>query len=165
MAVKVVEYLKQKGQLSRLMFGSDTPTGQGYLPVGVQRTVIMISSLCGIPAAQAIAMATGNTGDLYGKWINVGKIEPGKEADMVIIDKPPGSVGANALEAIEVGDTFGVAAVIVDGRLVALRGRDTRPTERAIKLNGKELRVGDPNEALFDPPRFYWKSTGETYLL
>ena len=164
-AIKVVQYVKEKGQLRRLLFGSDTPTGQGYLPVAVQRAVIMMSSLCDIPAQQAIAMATGNTGDLYGKWINVGKIEPGKEADIVIIDKPPGSVGRDALEAIEVGDTFGVSAVIVDGRLVALRGRDTRPTERAIKLNGKELRVGDPNEALFDPPRFYWKSTGETYLL
>jgi enamidase len=165
MAVKVVQYLKEKKQLRRLLFGSDTPTGQGYLPVAVQRAVIMISSLCDIPAEQAIAMATGNTGELYGKWINVGKIELGKEADMVIIDKPPGSVGKDALGAIEAGDTFGVSAVMVDGRLVALRGRDTRPTERAIKLNGKELRVSDPNEALFDPPRFYWRSTGETYLL
>ena len=165
MALKVVEYLKGKNQLRRLLFGSDTPTGQGYMPVAVQRAVIMISSLCDIPAEKAIAMATGNTGDLYGKWINVGKIQPGKEADMVIIDKPPGSVGEDALGAIEAGDTFGLSAVIVDGRLIALRGRDTRPTERAIKLNGKELRVTDPNEALFDPPRFYWKSTGETYLL
>jgi len=52
--------------------------------------------------------------------------------------------------------------VMVDGKIVALRGRDSRPTTKYIKLNGKELGVKGPNEALFDPPRFYWKSTGET---
>jgi len=165
MAIRIVEYLSEKKQLRRLIFGSDTPTGQGYLPVAVQRAVITTSSICGIPAERAIAMATGNTGKLYGKWINTGTLAVGKEADLVIIDRPPGSEGRDALEAIEVGDTFGVSGVVVDGKLVALRGRDTRPTDRYIKLNGNELAVRDPNEALFDPPRFYWRSTGETYLL
>jgi enamidase len=165
MAVQVVEYLKSKNQLYRLMLGSDTPTGQGYMPIAVQRAVIFISSICNIPAEKAIAMATGNTYDLYSKWINAGKIQLGLEGDLVVIDSPPGSVGKDALESIEVGDTFGVALVMVDGKMVALRGRDTRPTTRHIRLNGKDLRVLDPNEALFDPPRFYWRSIGETHLL
>ncbi|NAY82595.1 MAG: hypothetical protein GU362_06980, partial [Thaumarchaeota archaeon] len=69
-------------------------------------------------------------------------------------------VGTDALGAIENGDMVGTAMVMVDGKIVALRGRDSRPTTKYIKLNGKELGVKDPNEALFDPPRFYWKSTG-----
>ncbi len=89
----------------------------------------------------------------------------GFEADCLIIDKPPGSVGSDALGAIENGDLIGTAMVMVDGKIAAVHGRDARPTERHIRLNGKELAVTDPNEALFDPPRFYWRSTGETYLL
>jgi len=156
---------KNKNQLHRVIFGSDTPTGQGYFPVGVQQAVKFYSSLANIPAEKAIAMATGNTYDYYKKWIKTGKIQEGLEADCLIIDKPPGSVGTDALGAIENGDMVGTAMVMVDGKIVALRGRDSRPTTKYIKLNGKELGVKDPNEALFDPPRFYWKSTGETYLL
>ncbi|MDG7035125.1 MAG: amidohydrolase family protein [Nitrososphaerota archaeon] len=165
MAIQIIEYLKTKGQLNRLLVGSDTPTGQGYFPVAVQRAVNIISSLGNIAAEKAIAMATGNTHDLYRKWINTGKIQKGYEADAIIIDRPPGSVGKDALGAIEAGDTVGTAMIMVDGMVVALRGRDARPTTKHIRLNGKDLGVSDPNDALFDPPRFYWKSTGETYLL
>jgi len=165
MGLRVIEYLKNKNQLKRLMIGSDTPTGQGYFPVGVQQAVKFYSSIGNIPADKAIAMATGNTYDLYKRWINTGKVQEGLEADCLIIDRPPGSVGNDALGAIENGDMVGTAMVMVDGKIVALRGRDSRPTTKYIRLNGKELGVKDPNEALFDPPRFYWKSTGETYLL
>jgi len=55
--------------------------------------------------------------------------------------------------------------VMVDGKIAVLRGRDSRPTTKYIKLNNKDLGVTDPDERQFDPPRFYWKSTGETYLL
>ena len=54
---------------------------------------------------------------------------------------------------------------MVYGNLVALRGKDTRPTRGHIKLNGRELKVTNPEETLFDPPRFYYRSTGPTYLL
>lgn len=113
-AVQIVDYLKNKNRLHRLIVGSDTPTGQGCLPVAVQRAVIFLSSVYNIPAEKAIAMATGNTSYLYGRRINTGKIGPGKEADLVIIDISPGSAGEDALKAIEAGDTFGVAFVIVD---------------------------------------------------
>jgi enamidase len=165
MALTIIEYLKTKNQLGRLLVGSDTPTGQGYTPVAVQRAVNFISSVGNVPAEKAIAMATGNVHDLYSRWLKCGKIEVGLEADVIVVDKPPGSVGSDALGAIEAGDTIGTAMIMVDGKIVALRGRDARPTTKYIRLNGRELGVKDPNEALFDPPRFYWKSTGETYLL
>ncbi|MEM4093192.1 MAG: amidohydrolase family protein [Conexivisphaerales archaeon] len=164
-ALRVIDYLRTRNELGRLIVGSDTPTGQGYFPIGVQQAVKIFSSLGNIPAEKAIAMATGNTYELYKRRIKTGKIQKGLEADCLIIDRPPGSVGTDALGAIENGDLTGTAMVMVDGRVVALRGRDARPASRYIKLNGRELGVSDPNEALFDPPRFYWKSTGETYLI
>lgn len=165
MALRIIDYLRTKNELKRLMLGSDTPTGQGYFPIAIQQAVKIFSSLGNIPAEKAIAMATGNTQELYSKWIKAGKVQEGFEADCLIIDKPPGSVGTDALGAIENGDLIGTAMVMVDGKIAAIHGRDARPTMRHIKLNGKELAVTDPNESLFDPPRFYWKSTGETYLL
>ncbi len=165
MALRIIDYLKNKNELKRLMLGSDTPTGQGYFPIAIHQAIKIFSSLGNIPAEKAIAMATGNTQELYGKWIKAGKIQEGYEADCLIIDKPPGSVGSDALGAIENGDLIGTAMVMVDGKIAAIHGRDARPTTKHIRLNGKELAVSDPNEALFDPPRFYWRSTGETYLL
>lgn len=105
-----------------------------------------------IPAEKAIAMATGNTADLYG--LNTGKIEVGREADIIIIDNPPGSQGKNALEAIECGDPFGCTLVMVDGEIVGLRGKDSRPTAGWVRINGQDTKVTGINEYLFFPPRF-----------
>ncbi|MFP3262238.1 MAG: amidohydrolase family protein [Nitrososphaeria archaeon] len=165
MSLKILDYLRTKNELHRVILGSDTPTGQGWFPIAMMQGVKFVSAVGNVPAEKAIAMATGNTYNYYKKWINTGKIQEGFEADCLLIDKPPGSVGTDALGAIENGDLIGTAMVMVDGKIAALRGRDSRPTTKYIKLNGKELGVSDPNERQFDPPRFYWKSTGETYLL
>ncbi|MEM4495276.1 MAG: hypothetical protein QXE96_05725 [Candidatus Caldarchaeum sp.] len=168
MALRVYEYLKSRNQLKRLIVGSDTPTGQGYLPVAIHRAILFLSSICGLQAEKAIATATGNILDCYGKYsseFNMGKIEPGRAGDLLVMDAPPGSVGNDALESIEAGDMIGIAGVIVDGNLVGLRGKDSRPSRRNIKLNNKQLKVTCPDEYLFDPPRFYYRSTGPTYLL
>jgi len=165
MSLKILDYLKNKNQLDRVILGSDTPTGQGYFPIAMSQGIKFISSVGNVPAEKAIAMATGNTYDRYSKWIHSGKIQVGLEADCIILDRPPGSMGSDALGAIENGDMVGPAMIMVDGKIAGLRGRDSRPTTRYIKLNGKELGVTDPDDRQFDPPRFYWKSTGETYLL
>ena len=161
MIVKVLKYAREKNILDRVIFGSDTPTGQGYLPNALHRAIVTASSLAEIPAEKVIAMATGNTARLYNKYgyrINSGFIEVGKDADIVLIDKPQGSVGEDALEAIEIGDTFGLALIITSGKIVGLRGKDTRPTERSIRINGTEIRVTDINELLFEPIKLYYRS-------
>ena len=43
------------------------------------------------------------------------------------MDTPMGSVGSNAVEAIEAGDIPGVGMVLVDGRVVAGKSRNTPP--------------------------------------
>lgn len=162
---QIVEYLKEKKQLHRIVFGSDTPTGQGYMPNALHRIIVTISSLHEIPAEKVIAMATGNTAKLYNKYgyrINSGFIEEGKDADIVLIDKPIGSIGNDALEAIEVGDTFGIGLIMANGRVVGFRGKDTRPTEKHIKIDGVEIKITDINDLLFEPIRLYYKSL-DTY--
>lgn len=147
---KILQIMAEKGQLNRLIFGSDAPTGQASLQGAINRAIVKAASLNGIPAETAIAIGTGNTADLY--KLNTGKIEVGREADIVVIDCPPGSTGVDALDAIEKGDPFGCSLVIVDGEIVGLRGKDSRPTARYCKINGVDATVNGINEHLFFPP-------------
>lgn len=124
-AHQVARSLKDKGQLNRLLIGNDSPSGTGIIPLGILRSICQISSVSGISGAEAIACATGNTARIFG--LNVGIIEEGKEADMIIMDAPMGSVGKDAVEAIEAGDIPGVASVIIDGEIMFKKSRNTPP--------------------------------------
>ncbi len=53
--------MRAKGQLSRLTLGTDTPGGTGVIPRGMLRNICYIASVCGVPPAEAVAIATGNT--------------------------------------------------------------------------------------------------------
>ncbi|RLC64527.1 MAG: Enamidase [Chloroflexota bacterium] len=147
---RIVRKLKERDELHRIVLGTDCPTGQGAVPNGIMRTAVFISSMDDVPAEQALAMASGNTARIYG--LNTGLIEVGREADILAIDYPPGSVGTDALEAMENGDTVGVSMVMVDGNIVSVKGRDGRPTARNIIVNGKELGISNINDYLFGPP-------------
>jgi len=128
----VVRKLDQKGELDRIIIGNDSPSGTGIIPLGILRTIVQIASISGIPAEKAWAMASGNTAKVYG--LNTSLIETGNEADLVIIDAPLGSVGQDALEAMEAGDVPGVAAVIIDGEVKVKVSRNTPPATRAITI-------------------------------
>jgi len=120
-----VDKVNKADQLNRLIVGNDSPSGSGIIPLGILRTIAYIASCTDVSAADAICFATGNTANTYG--LNTGKIELGKAADIVIIDKPMGSVGKNALEALEAGDLAGVATVIIDGVIMCEKSRNTPP--------------------------------------
>ena len=166
MTHRIVEELKKRDELNRLLIGSDSPTGQGMFANAISRGIVGISAMNDIPAEKAIAMGTGNTADLYG-LANTGKIEEGREADIIAIDCPPDSVGKNALEAIQVGDMVGVAMVMVDGRIVGFRGKDNRPTTRHVKINGVDAAITDIEEYLFHPhfatQRIFWDLIRQRY--
>lgn len=149
MADKILGYMREKDQMNKIVFGSDTPTGQGALPNCIQRMVMRMAAFDEVPPAQAIAMGTGNTADLFG--LNTGKIEVGREADILAIDSSHDAVGKDALEAIALDDTFGVSMVMVDGQVVSLKGRDGRPTHRCIKIDGTPTFIDNINEYLFGP--------------
>jgi len=85
--------------LDRVIIGNDAPSGTGVIPLGILRVINHLASLTPIKAEQAIAMATGNTARIH--KLETGKIEAGLWADLVIMDAPMGSVGGDALSAIE----------------------------------------------------------------
>jgi enamidase len=149
MADRIFSYLKERNELHRVVFGSDTPTGQGVMPNCIQRMVMRAAAFNDIPPEQAIAMGTGNSADLMG--FNRGKIEVGREADLLALDSGYDGAGEDALEAMKLDDTFGVSMVMVDGQVVSVKGRDGRPTKRCILIDGKPTYIDNINEYLFGP--------------
>jgi imidazolonepropionase-like amidohydrolase len=57
---------------------------------------MFLSSLC----VNRIAAATGNFGDIYG-WRDIGSIEPGRVADVLILDADP-RIELGAFEHIDI---------------------------------------------------------------
>ncbi len=132
MIIEVMKIIKEVNGLSRVIIGNDAPSGTGVIPLGILRVINFISSICEIKAEEAIAMATGNTARVY--RLNRGIIEVGREADLVVMDAPMGSVGKDALSAIEAGDIPGIAAVLIDGEMKIGVSRNTPPPHRKITI-------------------------------
>jgi enamidase len=120
------------GQAARMIIGTDMPSGTGVVPLGMLRTVSAVASYSPFSAAQAWAMATGNTARVYG--FNRGRIAPGLEADLVLMDSPLGSPAKDALEALEIGDIPGIAAVLIDGEVKVHVSRNTPPPARKVNI-------------------------------
>ena len=130
MIVDVMRMVKEKTASHRVIIGNDAPSGTGVIPLGILRVINFLASLCEMKAEEAIAMATGNTAKVY--RLNRGLIEVGKEADLVIMDAPMGSVGQDALSAIEAGDIPGIAGVLIDGQMKIGVSRNTPPPNKKI---------------------------------
>ncbi len=133
---KVADYVarraSEKNQLGRIIFGNDAPSGTGIVALGILRNICQISSVSNIPGEVAICMATGNTAKVYG--LNTGIIAVGREADLVCMDAPMGSVAENAVEAFECGDIPGVSIVLIDGEVKVKKSRNTPPCKHAAKV-------------------------------
>lgn len=129
---RIIDLARRYDALHRVIIGTDMPSGTGVIPLGILRTVAWISALCDIAPARAIAMASGSTAAIYD--FPAGRIAPGLEADLVIMDAPIGSAAANALETISIGDTPGISGVIIDGALVVEKSRNTPPAIRQLEL-------------------------------
>lgn len=133
--IEAIKLARERNALKRIIIGNDAPSGTGILPLGVLRTISQIASLTDVPPEVAIAMATGNTASIYG--LNCGIIEKGRDADIVVMDKPIGSVGKDALDALRVGDLPGIAMVMIDGEIRALRSRNTPVPARSVKVKSR----------------------------
>lgn len=127
-ALDIVRIAQEKGAFGRLLIGNDAPSGTGVIPLGILRSINLVSAVGGVKAPEAIAMATGNTAKVY--KLNRGFIKEGYEADLVVMDTPMGSVGSDAVGAIEAGDIPGIAAVLVDGEVKTWVSRNTPPPVR-----------------------------------
>ena len=130
MIYEVMKLVKEIKAYDRIIIGNDAPSGTGVIPLGILRVINFLASFCDVKAEEAIAMATGNTARVY--KLNRGVVAKGKEADFVIMDAPMGSVGKDALSAIEAGDIPGIAGVIIDGQMKAGISRNTPPPNRKV---------------------------------
>jgi enamidase len=122
-SLAILEIARERDALDRIVLATDTPTGTGVMPLGMVKTVCEISSLGRIPAGDAVALATGNNGAVLRR--EEGVLEPGRPADLFLCFAPLGSAWEDPVAAIEHGDIPGIAAVVIDGGLRALRSRNT----------------------------------------
>jgi enamidase len=138
---RAVNRLREKGQLARLTLGTDTPGGTGIIPRGMLRNVCAISSVCGVPPGEAVAIASGNTAKAHG--LDVGILAPGRPADIVVCGPVEGSAGTTVSDAIAHGDLPGIAYVIADGEVVVSgRSRQTPPPKRTLFFSCCDAHAG-----------------------
>lgn len=131
-AVEAANLCVAHNALDRIIIGNDAPSGTGVVPLGVLRVICHLASLTPIKPEEALCMATGNTARVH--KLPQGVIAEGKDADLVIMDAPMGSVGEDALSAIEAGDVPAVAMVLVDGEIVVAKSRNTPPAVRKPRV-------------------------------
>lgn len=120
--------------LERVIIGNDAPSGTGVVPLGILRTMAHLASLGGIAPEVAVAMATGNTARVHG--LDVGRIEPGRAADICLVDAPIGSAASTALGALAIGDLPGISMILIDGEVRVGRSRNTAPAGRTAEILG-----------------------------
>lgn len=126
--LRCVRRLAAIGRLDRLTLGTDTPGGTGVIPRGMLRNVLLLASVCDLPVATAVAVATGNTAKAH--QLDVGILAAGRPADLVVCGRVRGSSGPLTSDAIAHGDLPGISHVVVDG-IVRVDGRSeqTPPPE------------------------------------
>lgn len=130
LALSLARAVKANGHYDRVLIGTDTPGGTGIVPRGILREIAFLSSVGGIAPEKTICMATGNVGRAHD--LNVGILEEGRPADIVLLHKITGSVSKDALDSFAKGDLPGISYVIIDGVVqVAGRSQQTPPPERA----------------------------------
>ena len=127
------DMVRKADQFDRFLIATDTPTGSGIMPLGIQYTISHLASLTDMPVEWAIAAATGNNARTY--RLNSGFIAPGKDADVVVLDACVGGTKKTALDALRNGDIAAVAAVVSDGvpRFVG-RSRNTPAPNRSVRV-------------------------------
>ncbi len=96
------------------------------------KTVVELSSLAGLPATDALAMASGANARVLRR--PEGVLDVGRPADLVLLQEPLGGATHDALAAIENGDIPGIAGVVIDGEVHALQSRNSPAPARLASL-------------------------------
>ena len=131
-SLRILSLARERDAVERIVLATDTPTGTGVMPLGMLKTVAEISSLGELPATDAIALATGNNANVLRR--PEGVLATGAPADVVLLQPPLGGAAGTALAAIELGDLPGICAVVIEGRVRALRSRNTPAPAREATL-------------------------------
>jgi len=132
LALSLIRAVRAKNAWDRVLIGTDTPGGTGVIPRGILREIAFLSSVGEVPPEKAVCMATGNVGRAHD--LDLGVLEEGKPADLVLLHKITGSVAENALDAFGKGDLPGISTVIIDGEVrVSGRSQQTPPPEKVAR--------------------------------
>ncbi len=131
-SLEILAAATDAGVLHRVVVGSDTPTGTGVMPLGVLKTLAELCSLGGLAPEVAWCLATGNNARVFD--VPGGSIRVGAAADLVVMDAPWGSVAGTASTALAAGDVPGISAVVISGRVRALRSRNTPAASRQVTV-------------------------------
>ena len=127
-----LRFARELGQLERVILGTDSPAGSGVQPLGILRMIAMLSSLGDMPAELIFACATGNTARM--RKLDCGIIEPGRAADLVLMDRAQHSSGTDLLDSVRKGDLPGIGMVVIDGIVRCGRSRNTPPADRVPEV-------------------------------
>ncbi len=130
----MLERVAERKELGRLQIATDTPTGTGVVPCGMWLEAAILASLSDRSAAEILCLMTGTPARHHG--LDAGRIEPGRPADLCLIDAPLGCAVDDALSAIENGDYPSVTAVVVDGEVLVEGSRNTGPPATPIDIGG-----------------------------
>lgn len=131
-SLRILDLASERGALDRIVLATDTPTGTGVMPLGMIKTVTELSSLASIAATDAISMAGAGNARVLRR--PEGVLDVGRPADVVLLQPPLGGVASDPLAAIERGDIPGIAGVVIDGELRALRSRNSPAPAREARL-------------------------------
>lgn len=131
-ALVILEAVRDVGAESRVILGTDTPTGVGVMPLGMLKTVAELSSLGSLPPAQVWAWGSGCVADAF--QIPGGRIAVGQPADLCVVDAPLGSVASDAVSALARGDIPAVAMVIIDGEVMVNPSAYSPRTRRTVTI-------------------------------
>ncbi|ADV11618.1 amidohydrolase family protein [Mesorhizobium ciceri] len=129
----VLDLARQRGELSRVILGTDSPAGSGVQPLGILRTLTMLASLGGIAPEVAFCFASGNTVRVRG-LDDRGIIEVGRAADLIFMDQAIGGAGDGLLDSVALGNLPGIGMVVIDGEVRAGRSRNTPPAIRVPEI-------------------------------
>src|SRR2546428_1466234 len=89
-ALHTLRVARDARAVHRVIVGNDAPSGTGVIPLGVLRTLSLLAGLGGLPPAEAIACATGNTARVY--RLARGRVPPAPAAAPLLCAAPPGPV-------------------------------------------------------------------------
>lgn len=127
-SLRILGVAAEADALDRIVIGSDTPTGTGVMPLGMIKTVAELASMSALSPEQLWAMATGACAQVWD--LPAGRLEPGRAADLIVMDAPWGSLAPDAIGALARGDIPGISAVVAGGQVRTLRSRNTPAAAR-----------------------------------
>lgn len=130
MAADIVQILRGRGQLQRVLFGTDSPTPYGMFANGVACLAAFIASMTDLTASEAVCLMTGNAARAYG--LSAGTIGLGQPADLVVCDARDGSVAADAMGDLKLGNAPAVGLVMIDGEILIPEAARRYPTGRYV---------------------------------